>query len=218
MTIYQVQVTREGDQWLADVPELEGTQTYASNLTSLERYVREIIVLGADLPDEAIGELDLSWSYDVGDPLIDQANRLRAERADLAAKEKVLEQETRELAVQLTRNYSVRDTGPLLGISHQRVSQLTPEDHRKRNPRQLRQAASTADSGRPRIAAAKKAVAKKAAPTAQPAKKTAARKEAPVKAPPPLRVVPTKSASTRRGHGHQIAPLAAKGAQSKRVK
>jgi hypothetical protein len=135
MTIYQVHVTREGDQWLADVPELEGTQTYASNLTSLERYVREIIVLGADLPDEAIGELDLSWSYDVGDPLVDQANRLRAERADLAAKEKVLEQETRELAVQLTRDlgYSVRDTGPLLGISHQRVSQLTPEDHRKRS-------------------------------------------------------------------------------------
>ena len=133
MTIYQVHVTREGDQWLADVSELEGTQTYASNLTSLERYVREIIVLGADLPDEAMRELDLSWSYDIGDPLIDQANRLRAERADLAAREKALEQQTRELAVQLTRTYSVRDTGPLLGISHQRVSQLTPEDHRKRS-------------------------------------------------------------------------------------
>jgi hypothetical protein len=213
MTIYQVHVTREGDQWLADVPELEGTQTYASNLTSHERYVREIIVLGADLPEEVIGELDLSWSYDVGDPLIDQANQRRAERADLAAKEKVLERETRELAVQLTRSYSVRDTGPLLGISHQRVSQLTPEDHRKRNTRQ------TVGGGRPRIAAAKKAATKKAAPTIQPAKKTAARKVAPVKkAPPPLRVVPTKSASTRRGHGRQIAPLAAKGTQSERGK
>jgi hypothetical protein len=132
MTTYQVHVTREGDQWLADVPELEGTQTYAASLTSLERYVREIIVLGADLPDEAIGELDLSWSYDVSDPLIDQANRLRAVRADLVAKGQVLERETRELAIQLTRGYSVRDTGPLLGISHQRVSQLTPEDHRTR--------------------------------------------------------------------------------------
>ena len=97
MTTYEVHVTREGDQWLADVPELEGTQTYAASLTSLERYVREIIVLGADLPDEAIGELDLSWSYDVSDPLVDQANRLRAERADLAAKERALEQETRDL-------------------------------------------------------------------------------------------------------------------------
>ncbi|MEU0093742.1 hypothetical protein [Kribbella sp. NPDC006257] len=131
MTTYQVHVTREGDQWLADVPGLEGTQTYAASLTALERYVREIIVLGADLPDDAVGELDLSWSYDVSDPLVVRANELRGQRADLVLREKVLERETRELAIELTRTYSVRDTGPLLGISHQRVSQLTPEDHRK---------------------------------------------------------------------------------------
>lgn len=61
MTMYQVHVTREGDQWLADVPELEGTQTYAPNLTALDRYVREAIVL-ADLPDEAMTGLELTYS------------------------------------------------------------------------------------------------------------------------------------------------------------
>lgn len=60
--MYQVHVTREGDQWLADVPELEGTQTYAPNLTALDRYVREAIVLGADLPDEAMTRLELTYS------------------------------------------------------------------------------------------------------------------------------------------------------------
>lgn len=50
MTTYGVHVTREGHQWLAEVPGLEGTQTYAPNLTALDRYVREIIVLAEDLP------------------------------------------------------------------------------------------------------------------------------------------------------------------------
>lgn len=130
MTTYGVHVTREGDQWLADVPDLEGTQTYAPNLTALDRYVREIIVLAEDLPASATRDLVLDWSYDVGDQLVQQANALRAERAELAAKEKQLEQATRELAVKLTHDLglSVRDAGPLLGISHQRVSQLRPTD------------------------------------------------------------------------------------------
>jgi hypothetical protein len=130
MTTYEVHVTREGDHWLADVPSLEGTQTYASNLTALDRYVREIIVLAADLPASATTGLVLEWTYDVGDQLVQQANALRAERAELAAKEKELEQATRELATKLTHDLglSVRDAGPLLGISHQRVSQLRPAD------------------------------------------------------------------------------------------
>ncbi|TDO62679.1 hypothetical protein EV651_106301 [Kribbella sp. VKM Ac-2571] len=135
MTTYEVHVTREGDQWLANVPELEGTQTYASNLTALDRYVREIIVLAADFPSSAMAELSLEWSYDVGDELVQQANALRAERAELAAKETQLEQATRELAAKLTHELglSMRDTGPLLGISHQRVSQLRPKDQSGRS-------------------------------------------------------------------------------------
>jgi predicted RNA binding protein YcfA (HicA-like mRNA interferase family)/predicted transcriptional regulator len=135
MTTYNVHVTREGEQWLADVPELEGTQTYAPNLTALDRYVREIIVLAADLPASAVADLALNWSYDVGDQLVQQANALRAERAELAVKEKQLEQATRELAAKLTRELglSVRDAGPLLGISHQRVSQLRPADKSSRS-------------------------------------------------------------------------------------
>jgi predicted RNase H-like HicB family nuclease len=133
MTTYRVHVTREDNQWLADVPELEGTQTYASSLTALDRHVREAIVLGADLPDEAMTGLDLSWTYDIGNHLVDQANEIRAEREALAAKEKRLDQVTRELAIKLTNDlgFSVRDAGPLLGISHQRISQLTPPTERK---------------------------------------------------------------------------------------
>jgi predicted RNase H-like HicB family nuclease len=124
---YRVHVTREDGQWLADVPELEGTHTYAASLTALDRHVREAIVLGADLPDEAMADLDLVYSYDLADQLIVQANELRAEREELTRRELQLKQATERLAMLLTRRgYSARDAGPLLGISHQRISQIRP--------------------------------------------------------------------------------------------
>jgi hypothetical protein len=136
MTTYRVHVTREGDQWLADVPELDGASTYASNLTALDRFVREVIALAADLPDSDMPEIELDWAYDIGDQLVEQANALRAERVALATREQELEQATRALAIKLTsiRGFSVRDTGPLLGISHQRVSQITPAAERTGTP------------------------------------------------------------------------------------
>ncbi|GAB3950145.1 hypothetical protein GCM10029976_084380 [Kribbella albertanoniae] len=73
MTTYRVHVTREGDQWLADVPELDGASTYAGNLTALDRYVREVVVLAADLPDSAMPGLELDWTYNIGDKLVQEA-------------------------------------------------------------------------------------------------------------------------------------------------
>lgn len=150
MTTYHVRVTREGKQWLADVPELEGTQTYAASLTALDRHVREAIVLGADLPDDAMAGLDLAWSYDIGNQLGEQAAAIRAERAALAEKEKQLDQATRELAAKLTEDlgYSVRDAGPLLGISHQRVSQLNPRRVRRKSQTDQRVGRKAATSHR----------------------------------------------------------------------
>lgn len=127
MTTYHVHVTREGDRWLADVPGLEGSQTYASSLTALDQNVREVIVLGADLPDDAMAGLALAWTYDIGDQLVTRANELRTAREALARQETALQRETEELAVKLTeQGYSARDAGPLLGVSHQRVSQISP--------------------------------------------------------------------------------------------
>jgi hypothetical protein len=183
MTTYRIHVTREGDQWLADVPELDGASTYAANLTALDRYVREVIVLAADLPDSVMPDLELDWAYDVRDELVEQANELRAERAALAAREHELEQATRALATKLTRarGFSVRDTGPLLGISHQRVSQITPAEDRTGTPvaakaprKQAKRARKKA--GRPKVAAQTSNLAplriapREAAPT-KPAKK-----------------------------------------------
>jgi predicted RNase H-like HicB family nuclease len=50
---YRVIVTREGEAWLSDVPELEGVHTWAESLPVLHESIREVIILGAQLPDDA---------------------------------------------------------------------------------------------------------------------------------------------------------------------
>jgi predicted RNase H-like HicB family nuclease len=124
---YRVVVTREDNQWLADVPELQGAHTYARSLPSLEQAVREVVVLAAGLPDEAMPELVLDYDYHTGDSELDavalEVRRLRRQADDLAA---AATARTGQAAAQLVaRGLSVRDVAALLGISPQRVSQLT---------------------------------------------------------------------------------------------
>lgn len=126
-TSYGVVVTREDGHWLADVPALAGAHTYARSLPALDQAVREVIVLAADLPDEAMPGLVLDYRYDTGDPDLDatalEVRRLRRQADELAA---VVTARTGEVAAQLVaRGLSVRDVAALLGISPQRVSQLT---------------------------------------------------------------------------------------------
>ncbi|WP_019931563.1 type II toxin-antitoxin system HicB family antitoxin [Nocardia sp. BMG111209] len=124
---YLVVVTREGKNWLADVPELSGAHTFSRSLSGLEQSVREVIVLTADLPEENLPELRLDWAFDTGDRLIDATaltvRKIRA-RADTLAAEAA--QRTADAVRLLTEHgMGVRDTAMILGISPQRVSQIT---------------------------------------------------------------------------------------------
>lgn len=124
---FRVVVTREDGQWLADVPDLQGAHTYARNIPSLDQAVREVVVLAADLPDEAMPALVLDYDYHTGDPELDatalEVRHLRRQADDLAA---TAAARTSQVAIQLVaRGLSVRDVAALLGISPQRVSQLT---------------------------------------------------------------------------------------------
>ena len=123
---YRVVVTREDGHWLADVPGLRGSHTYARSLPALDRAVREVVVLAAGLPDEAMPGLALDYDYQTGDPELDatalEVRRLRRETDEIAA---AATARTSQAAAQLAaRGLSVRDIAALLGISPQRVSQL----------------------------------------------------------------------------------------------
>lgn len=124
---YRVVVTREDGAWLADVPELEGAHTFARSLAGLDRSVREAIVLAADLPDDAMTDLHLQYEFHTGDPDVDTtAADVRALRAQAEYLATTATRRTAAAARQLVaRGLSVRDTAIVLGISPQRVSQLT---------------------------------------------------------------------------------------------
>jgi hypothetical protein len=124
---YRVTVTREDSHWLADVSELQGAHTYARSLPTLDQAVREVIVLAADLPDEAMPELVIDYDYHTGDPQLDatavEVRRLRRQADELAA---AATAQTEQAAIRLVASgLSVRDAAALLGFSPQRVSQLT---------------------------------------------------------------------------------------------
>jgi DNA-binding NarL/FixJ family response regulator len=124
---YRVVVTREDDHWLADLPELQGAHTYARSLPALDQAVREVVVLAADLPDAAMPDIVIDCDYHTGDPDLDttalEVRRLRRQADELAA---AAATRTSQAAVQLvSRGLSVRDVAALLGVSPQRVSQLT---------------------------------------------------------------------------------------------
>lgn len=127
---YRVVVTRADGHWLADVPSLEGAHTYARSLPTLDQAVREVVVLAADLPDEAMPGLVLDYEYHTGDPSLDatarEVRQLRRDAEELAAAAAATR--TGRAAAELVgRGLSVRDVAALLGVSPQRVSQLTAQ-------------------------------------------------------------------------------------------
>lgn len=124
---YRVIVTREGGQWLADVEGVPGAHTYARALPTLLRYVREVIVLGEDLTDDAGESLTLDFDVHTGDEVVDElAAYVRQLRASVRSSTEELQVQTAAAARRLVdAGWSVRDAATVLDIAPQRVSQLT---------------------------------------------------------------------------------------------
>jgi predicted RNase H-like HicB family nuclease len=62
---YDVDVTREGDSWLAEVRGVPGAHTYAGNVTALRQNVLEVIALvNDDSPDVEHPALRLHFADD----------------------------------------------------------------------------------------------------------------------------------------------------------
>jgi predicted RNase H-like HicB family nuclease len=122
---YHVVVSRDGDGWMADVPDLQGTHTWAKTLRALDRNIREVIGLVEDLPRSAEAGLDLDIEYRTGDPGLDaRSSELRTKRKEMERHAAEVASETRELAGQLAGRLPVSDTAILLGVSKGRITQL----------------------------------------------------------------------------------------------
>lgn len=129
---WHVIVTREGRDWLAEVQGIQGgAHTFARTLKGLDKHVREIIVLGADLPDEAQDALEIDYEYRVDDT--DEARRAAvATRRKARRLAEEAEQQTSALARRYAaRGVAVRDIAAMLDISYQRVAQLAAPERKK---------------------------------------------------------------------------------------
>lgn len=125
---YTVVVTREDGNWLADVPEVEGTHTYARTLVKLDAEVREAIALALDLPEGAEAGLDLNYQIHDDAALDVRVNKLRKKREIINTGLEQLQQETPKVVAELlAAHYSVRDIAFRTGLTFQRVSQIKQE-------------------------------------------------------------------------------------------
>lgn len=121
---YEVRVSREGDKWLADVPQVRGAHTFAKSLEGLERSVREVIQLMDDDRDEAT-EIAVDFVFAEIDGPVRSAYLAGQERRELATRERELQDRTRALVAELIdQGVSGRDAARILAITNGRVSQL----------------------------------------------------------------------------------------------
>lgn len=126
---YTVEVTREGDAWIADVVGLAGAHTFARNLTALDVSVREVLALVLDVSEDQLPAFD--YDYRGVDETFLAAASVGQERSELDARQRELAAETAGLAQQLSAaGWSVRDISGVLRISPGRVSQVVNEGAR----------------------------------------------------------------------------------------
>lgn len=125
MNTYTARCVRAGDWWAIHVPEADGVWTQTRGLDQADKMAREAIAAVLDV-DEA--SFDVVIEVELDDPaldeLVDSVRQLR-QQAERAQREASTEMEH---AVQVLRGragLSMRDVAKLLGVSHQRVGQLS---------------------------------------------------------------------------------------------
>jgi len=120
---YTARCQRSGDWWAISVPELRGVHTQARRLEKAEAMARDAIALFLDVASdsfdvriEPVLPRDLQGKVGRARKVRDEAEVLQREAAIASA----------EVAADLvqTAHLTVRDAGRVLGLSHQRITQL----------------------------------------------------------------------------------------------
>jgi len=133
---YKIEIERdEARYWIATAPDVPGMVTQAKRLEKIVDRAREAIAALLDVRESSFAvESHIGLLDDV--PISEARDaRERAEAAQAEATEKVtvvVQRLVREKAL------TMRDTGQLLGISHQRVEQIMQrEEQRQATPPRL---------------------------------------------------------------------------------
>jgi DNA-directed RNA polymerase specialized sigma subunit len=123
MKTYRVIAERHDKWWLLEVPEIPGTFSQVRRLDQVDEWIRDAISLMLEIPEDSFN-IDL----DVRLPK-DELAELRAVKAAQKAVTQAQEESstrTKSLVAKLKdEGLTVRDIGTMLGVSYQRVSQLS---------------------------------------------------------------------------------------------
>jgi hypothetical protein len=120
---YEVNVTRDGRWWMIEVPAIDGL-TQARRVSEIEDQAKSLI---ATMLDVAASEVEIEVaSVMVGEvDALALATQVReARRAAAEAEEQAAKAMSGAVTALVGEQAPVRDIGELLGVSHQRVSQL----------------------------------------------------------------------------------------------
>ena len=121
---YRVTVTREGRWWVGEVEGLVGGATEVTRLADLDVEVRDLIGGLLDVDDDSF-DLDYDLSAIVGNEGQAMWEAFASERAHVyEARRKLEADRLAALRALADAGVSVRDSAALVGLSHQRVSQL----------------------------------------------------------------------------------------------
>jgi hypothetical protein len=125
---YEVVVERDGKFWHFRTRNLERVFGQTRRLDQVESAFREVVSLVHGVPEDAF---DVQIRTDLGGELTTIVDAACAERSE-AVRRMARAQELTEQAVGrlLEAGLSMRDTGELVGVSFQRVAQLSKQRHK----------------------------------------------------------------------------------------
>lgn len=120
---YRAVATRSGDWWAITIPQLPGAFSQCKRLDQVEAMAREVIALMLDCDPADVGDVEVD--VQLADQLTDDLAALRrSERLADDARQAATHAQRRAAEQLRAAGLSVRDIGRLLGVSHQRVSQI----------------------------------------------------------------------------------------------
>jgi len=122
MTTYSAVCRRAGSWWAISVPELKGVHTQARRLDQVAAMTQEAIALMLDVDPATIQVVvhpELPYTA---------ARALDARRAAREADQLAEQATVKAVHALLGDGYTVRDTGALLGLSPQRISQIAARE------------------------------------------------------------------------------------------
>ncbi len=129
MQTYRVEATWDSEDraWNVTVPELGNVYTYGRSLAAVESNARDAISTWLDC-DEDEFDIALVPSVHMMNDAIARVQRLRSSAAQL---DEIAIEASKNLAQILAPMMGTRDTGQLIGVSYQRVSQYRNEDQQQ---------------------------------------------------------------------------------------